>query len=445
MTAKSLALLLTLATAASSGAQTWSRSYEAGLEAARANNWIAAREAFQKAAADRPDDRSGPTVLPGPATERRLWREGAPYSPNFLAAYSLYRRSLKTTDGEEAATLLNTAASEMETLVAKDQTSAEALFYLDVIYTRLDDQGKRKALGERVAKLDRRPDFKVDTEIVAPEEIAALQARTSATQIPGKPNAPTLVGPGPLVGDTNPAVIANVPPLLDKFAFIVGQTNSRLAGGLISFAEEDVDRVRSALIDFAGYPADNVVLLKNATASEMKAAADSLAGKMTDGNTVTIFFAGAGVNLDGKDYLAGTDTQSAGDVASMVAKPDLFLPFVKRNARVFAFFEANRPMDAGGNYFGRERVSVGSVSEVYSTIAGESAPLTYRDNKPMGLFGSAFVLTLADMRSNQLPIYNFTWQVVERMRRGGTGTTGGGGGQVCVLPILRRIASDAKF
>ena len=45
----------------------------------------------------------------------------------------------------------------------------------------------------------------------------------------------------------------------------------------------------------------------------------------------------------------------------MIGKTDLFLPFVKHGARVFAFFESNRPMDAGGGYFGRERVTVGSI------------------------------------------------------------------------------------
>ena len=304
MTARSLVLLFALATSAASHAQVWSRSYEAGLVAARGNDWVAAREAFQKAAADRQEDRSAATVLPGPATERKLWRNGAPYSPNFLAAYSLYRQSLKTIDPSDAATMLRTAAGEMETLVAKDQASAEAFFYLDVIYTRLDDQGKRKALAERIAKLNRRPDFKVDTEIVAPEELAAINASGATPGVPGSPGTPDIYGPGPLVGNTNPAVVANVPPLKEKFALVVGQTNSRLAGGLVPSAAEDAIRVRSALVDFAGYPAENVTLLKDATASSIRAAAEALASRMADGNVVTIFFAGAGVHLDGKDYLA---------------------------------------------------------------------------------------------------------------------------------------------
>ena len=445
MTSRSLALLFAVATSTVSHAQTWSRSYEAGLVAARANDWVTARDAFQKAAADRPEDRSGSTVLPGPATERKLWRNGSPYSPNFLAAYSLYRQSLKTIDPSDSAVMLRTAAGEIETLLAKDQTSAEAFFYLDVIYTRLDDQGKRKALAEKIEKIGHRPDFKVDTEIVAPEELAAINASSATPQVPGKPGTPVIVGPGPLVGNTNPAVVANVPPLKEKFALVVGQTNSRLSGGLVPSAVEDASRVKGALVDFAGYPAENVTLLTDATASQIKAAAVALADRMSDGNTVTIFFAGAGVNLDGKDYLAGSDTESAGDVSSMVGKTDLFLPFVKRGAKVFAFFEANRPMDSSGGYFGRERVSVGSVSQVQSTVPGTSVAITYRDNKSIGLFANSFALTLANLRSNRIPIYEFTWQVVNSMRRGETGISSGSGSQVCTLPVLSVLATDAKF
>lgn len=445
MTARSLALLLAVATSTAANAQTWSRNYEAGLVAARANDWATARDAFQKAAADRPEDRSGSTVLPGPATERKLWRNGAPYSPNFLAAYSLYRQSLKTIDPSDAATMLRTAAGELETLIAKDQTSAEAFFYLDVIYTRLDDQGKRKALAEKIAKMTKRPDFKVDTEIVAPEELAAINSSGANPQVPGSPGTPGIYGPGPLVGNTNPAVVANVAPLREKFALVIGQTNARFAGGLVPSAVEDATRVKGALVDFAGYPADNVVLLTDATATGIREAAATLSARVADGNTVTIFFAGAGVNLDGKDYLAGTDTESAGDVSSMVGKTDLFLPFIKRGAKVFAFFESNRPIDASGNYFGRERVTVGSVSQVQSTPPGSSVAITYRDNRSLGLFANSYVMTLANLRSNRIPIFEFTWQVVNSMRRGETGISSGSGSQVCTLPVLSVLATDAKF
>ncbi len=446
MTAKSFALLAALALSSVALAQSWSRSYDAGLAAARGGKWTQAREAFQQAAAGRTDDRSGPTVLPGPATERKLWRNGAPYSPNFLAAYSLYRQALGTIDPTDSAKMLRTAAGELETLVSKDQGSPEAYFYLDLIYTRLDDATKRQSVADRLTKLGHAPEFKADTEIVAPEELAAMQAKTSnGTPGTGVPGAPTIVGPGPINGPNLPAVVANVAPMKDKFALIIGQSTSRLSGGMIPFAGNDAERVRGSLVDFAGYPTDNVVLLQNATAAAMKAATLALAAKVAQGATVLVYYAGAGSNLDGKDYLAGVDTESGGDVSSMVAKADLFQPFAQRGARVFAFFEVNRPMDANGYYFGREEVYSGSIAQVQSTRPGENVTSVYRDSKQIGAFTNAFALTLANLRTNQVPIQEFFWQVFQSMKRGDSGTTGGSTRQVPTMPKLANLAADSKF
>ena len=450
MKARLLALLAVAALSAVGTAQTWSRSYDAGLAAARAGKWAEAREAFQQAAAGRPDDRSGPTILPGPATERRVWRNGASYSPNFLAAYSLYRQAVATADQTDQEKMLRTAAGELETLVAKDQGSAEANFYLDLIYTRLNDDAKRKALAERIAKGGRRADFKVDTEIVAPEELASMGARTTngaGTAMPtaGAPNPPRIIGPTAANGKILQPVNANVEPLGTKFALVIGGSNPRLSGLNVPFAAADAERVRNALVDFSGYPADNVTLLKNVTAAEIKAAVAAMAPKVGEGGTVTIFFAGAGVNLDGRDYLAGADTESAGDVASMVSKGDLFQPFVQRGARIFSFFEVNRPMDANGIYFGREIPAVGQISMVQATRPGDIVTPLYRENQPVGLFANAFSTTLAQIRSNQIPINDFVWEMVATMRRGDTGVTGGGGTQVCTLPQFKGLAADSKF
>ena len=449
MTAKSLALLLaaTLSTVAS--AQTWSRSYEAGLTAARAGKWAEARTAFQQAAADRPEDRSAATVLPGPATERRVWRNGAPYSPNFLAAYALYRQALLAGDPMESANLMKGAAGEFEMLISKDQASAEAFFFLDVIYTKLGDTTKRQAAADRFAKLGRKPDFKVDTESVAPEEIAAIGARSGGTTIVaptsgGTNNAP-IVRPEDLRNGNPVAPNGTVLPVATKFALVVGQSQSRLSGGLVPYAASDAKRVRDALVSFAGYPADNVIMLQDASASEMKAAAATLSTRVGKDSTVLIYYAGAGVNLGGKDYLAGADTESASDTASMVAKTDLFAPFVQKGSRIFAFFEANRPIDANGFFFGREVVTVGSVAQIQSTIPGATITPTYQDNQPIGLFTSAFVSSLSDLRSNKIPVFEFTWTLSRAMRGGETGSFGGGGRQICTLPQLSNIAADARF
>lgn len=442
MTAKPLALFLAVALTALAGAQTWSRSYEAGLTAARAGKWSTARESFQQAAAGRPDDRSAPTVLPGPATERKLWRDGAPYSPNFLAAYSLYRQSLGNADAIDSAKQMRTAAGELETLIAKDQSSAEAFFFLDVIYTKLGDVTKRTAASDKFTKLGKKADFKVDTEIVAPEEIAAVQARGAS----GPVTTTTTPGGAP-VTTTQPTLLPNgqVAPLGSKFALVVGQSESRISGGLVPYAASDAQRVHDALVSFGGYPSENVIMIQNASAAEIKAAATALAARVGQDATVLIYYAGAGVNLAGKDYLAGVDTESASDTASMVAKSDLFAPFVQKGSRIFAFFEVGRPTDANGFYFGREVATLGSIAQVQATRPNDVIGATYRDNQQVGTFTNAFVQVMSDLRANRLPIFEFTWQVFYAMRRGNSGTTGGGTTQVCTLPQLTGLAADAKF
>ncbi len=447
MTAKSLALILAATLSAASGAQVWSRSYEAGLDAARAGKWADARTAFQKAVADRPEDKATPTNLPGPATERKVWRNGAPYSPNFLAAYSLYRQALLAQDPMESAKMMRDAAGEFETLIMKGQPSAEAFFFLDVIYTKLGDTEKRTAAADRMAKLGRKPDFKVDTEVVAPEEIAAIGVRTGGA--PAATVGPAGTGFAPTVNvkdlKNNQPIAMNgvVAPVPTKFALVVGQSGSRVAP--VAYAAADAQRVHDALVNFAGYPSENVVMLQNASAAEIKSAAAALSARVADQATVTIYYAGAGVNIGGKDYLAGVDTASASDTGTMLAKTDLFDPFVQKGARVFAFFEVGRPIDTNGFYFGREVATVGSIAQVQSTRPGETITPTYRDNQAVGLFTDAFVTSLSDLRSNHIPIYNFTWMLFETMRRGDSGSFGGGGKQVCTLPQLTGLASDAKF
>jgi len=348
--------------------------------------------------------------------------------------------------------MMRTAASELETLVMKDQASGEAFFFLDVIYTKLGDATKRQTAADRMTKLGRKVDFKVDTEIVAPEELAALQTRTVGTASVANTPTPTAPGTSPVVlpGALSPGGGVAVPngvvvPLADKFALVVGQSQSRVSGGMVPFAATDAQRVHDALVNFAGYLPENVVMIQNTTAAEIKTAAAALASRVGEGATVVIFYAGAGVNLGGKDYLAGVDTESNADTASMFGKAELLSTFAQRGARVFAFFEASRPIDANGFYFGREVPAGGSIAQVQATRPNDTVGSTYRDNQQVGLFANAFVQTLSQLRSNRLPIFEFTWQVFYAMRRGTSGTTGGGGSQVCTLPQLTNLAADAKF
>src|ERR1044072_9589076 len=107
---------------AMASAQSWMASYENGLKAARKGNGGAPRAAFQEAIAMRPEDTGNATRLPGPVTERRNWRNGAAYSPNFLAAYSEYRVGLAAATMEDAKPHFQTAASEFEAHITKGQT-----------------------------------------------------------------------------------------------------------------------------------------------------------------------------------------------------------------------------------------------------------------------------------------------------------------------------------
>ena len=50
-----------------------------------------------------------------------------------------------------------------------------------------------------------------------------------------------------------------------------------------------------------------------------------------------------------------------------------------------------------------------------------------------------------DLKSNRIPILEFGWQVFYKMKRGGSGTTGGGSRQTPTLPVLTNMASDARF
>src|SRR4051794_35659198 len=122
-------VLLALVGAVAS-AQSWMGVYEKGLKAARAGDWVGARAAFQQSIALRPEDASGPTTLPGPVSERRQWRNGAPYSPNFLAAYSEYRIGISSPTPEDGKPALQTAAAEFETLLSKGQNSRETFYFL---------------------------------------------------------------------------------------------------------------------------------------------------------------------------------------------------------------------------------------------------------------------------------------------------------------------------
>lgn len=445
-------MLAALATSAL--AQGWSTAYEAGLKAGRASSWSEARSSFQMAAASRTEDYSGPTALPGPPSERRQWRNGSPYSPNFLAAYAGYRHALTIKDSQDKANELKVVSSELEALIAKNQVSKESVYFLQEVYAQVNDQAKIKALQDKVAKVTKF-DWKVDTEIVSPDELAAINSANQGSGVavtqPGlgnnKSELPNIVsikaGDVKFSGETLGSLIS-VPALDTKYALIIGQPASKLSDLSIASAAEDAQAVRNALINYAGYPDHNVDLVVNATASQILAAAKALADRVPEDATVLIYYAGPGVNLGGRDYLAGVDTELASDATTMAAKADVYKPFVDKGAKIFAFFESNRPV-AQGRYFGQEMPQTGRISQMQATIVEGTIETTIKAGKSVSLFADSFASALQDLRSNRLPIMEFGWQLFYKMRQGATGTQGGGARQPCTLPVPINMAADARF
>ncbi|MBX3118880.1 MAG: caspase family protein [Fimbriimonadaceae bacterium] len=441
--------------AASAMSQSWSNAYEKGLSEARAGNWASARTAFKQAAAYRPDDVSGPTFLPGPATERRQWREGASYSPNFLGAYSGYRQAAGMNPGPERTDLYQKVAAEFEILITKGQHSYETFYFLNVIYGSTGERQKQEQLDTKFGEVQSKMSWKVDTEVVAPEEmgeIGRMKGQAPPQQPANTGGAGNTGGTGNTGGAntgggtvSNPGLGMKVAPLANKYALVIGNSESKLAGNSVPFASANAQAIRLALTTNGGYAEANVDVVLNATAAQIKTSAEALASRIPDGATIFIYFAGAGTNIEGKDFLAGVDTELSTDTSSMVAKSDIYRFFLLKGARIFAFFEANRPIN-GGRYFGMEVPTFGSVAQGQATMPGENVFSYVRNGQEIGIYADSITHVLGDFRSNRIPISEFGWQVFYRMKGGGTSARGGGGSpQTPTLPYLTLMSSDAQF
>ncbi|MFN3962964.1 MAG: caspase family protein [Fimbriimonadaceae bacterium] len=453
------AILMVAALSAAAWAQSWSEAYEQGLSAAKSKQWAVAREAFLNAAAMRPEDQSEPTRLPAPVTERREWRNGSPYSPNFLAAYSAYRSALEEKNDEVKTGILRTAAMELSTLIDKNQRSAETFYFLNQIYIVLNDAQMQREVETRWKAQP--ATWRVDTSVLDPNETAALAAITGqAVANNNQGNQSGMVNPTQVIGvgnqsgnqagnqATTPPVPTGpsdrVPVVATKFALIIGNSESSLDNYKQSFAQNDANLLRDALLQHAGYADENTVILLNVSAEEIKNQAAALAERMPQDATLFLFFAGAGFNIDGKDYLAGVDVNGTSDTSRMVAKVELFRPFFMKGARVFSFFQVRRAM-ANGRYFGEEVPIFGFLSQMQSTMSGGDVIGLMNGGSVNGVFTRALVAVLQRYRTNRVPIAEFGWQVFYEMRRVGGGTTGGGAGQTATLPALRNMGEDSRF
>jgi hypothetical protein len=441
-------------------AQSWMGEYAKGLEAGKKGEWTAARAAFQQAVAYRPEDTDKPTTLPGPVTEQRRWRNGAPYSPNFLAAYAAYRQGMAAKDQERSTSLVQ-AASEMEMLLDKGQLSREAFYFLNSIYTTLGDTAKRQALEARYSENSAKATFRVDNEIISPEEQSAIGTMAGGAANPAQPNQVKTVppsNPNPGSTGTQPTKIPSggsgfnpITPLVGpvaaiptKYALIIGNGDTKMKDLSLPFAADDAQQLREALTANAGYSEQNIDLVLNATADQIMKSAKALSERVDENATIMIYFSGVGINVGGKDYLAGVDSENPMETGTMVSKAELFRLFLNKGSKVFSFFQVHRPIN-GGRYFGSEVPMIGQLSQVQGTMPGDSVQAYVHNGKSTGLFTNSMVQVMAEQRSNQLPILEFGWQVFYKMRRGDTGTTGGSSRQTCTLPVLTNLASDARF
>lgn len=422
---------------ASAMGQSWTSAYNEGLEAAKAGKWADARKAFQKARSNRPEDVSGPTNLPGPVTEARKWRGGAPYSPNFLAAYAGYRAALSGKP-DTLGTSLKPIAEEFEGLLKKKQVSNEAVFFLGSIYSRTNQTDKMSGLAQYTGKAN----WKVDTEIIAPEELSAMATGTSSQ---GGGVVQTI--DASKLSTYTPASSTNlgpVPYLAKKFALIIANGDNKLEGMKIGHAANDAALIKAALATNAGYNPANIELLVNANADAIKKAAAALAARMPAEGTLFFFYTGAGVSIDKRDYLAGVDAAIPTDSASMVAKSELYRPFVEKGVSIYSFYQVPRAAE-GNSAFGSEDLRTGRIAQMQSTTPGDNIFSIFRDGANVGIFAGAMSEVLADLHSNAIPITEFGWQVFYKMRRGTTGTSGGGSRQTPTLPVLQLLASDSRF
>jgi len=463
---KTTPAILTLALAASAAfaqAQAWSDAYEKAITAANAGQWAEAREAFKEAAASRAEDSNKPTSTGGSLLERTTWRDGSLYSPNFGAAYCSFRLGMAATDGSEATRLLTVAGQEGEALVSKGQASRELAHMLETAYTKLAAMGVEgaAAAATKAKALAGKARWKVDNSFVAPADRGGA-APTEESQKPvkggpqkvSKPKANGIKGNSTIYRvkanqyDKSADIIADakeaIEPNPEKFALVIGNSESKVEEQKLDYAATDAESVKTALVEHAGYMADHVSLLTNASSAQIMAAAKELAAKMPESGTVLIYFTGMASNLDGKDYLAGVGATSVTDTSQMVAKMDLFRTFMAKGARIYSFFQVNRE-NRDGNVFGTEVPRVGQIAQMEATLPGSTVNSIMVGKETRGVFTSAFTSVLSRFHTNSVPLFEFAWQVFYNMRRGSDSGTGGGSEQTPTLPVLTNMPSDRPF
>ena len=223
------------------------------------------------------------------------------------------------------------------------------------------------------------------------------------------------------------ATVSQLPPRDKRFALIIGVNKySEKQITQLSGAERDAKSLSEALIQYAGFPRDQVVLLTTAEPEERQpkrstilSRLSNLRGAVPKDGLLLIAFAGHGMERGGKAYLLPTDAVSSDDVSLLEdtaisvnrmrglieatgVKQVMFLLDACRNDPAAGRAEApNLMTDAyrkGFDFSATNRDVVAFVT-LYATAIGQRA-YEY-DEKSQGYFTWAFIEGLKGAAANQ--------------------------------------------
>jgi hypothetical protein len=418
-----IAVAALIATAfAAAPAQKWVGPYERGLTDAKRDKWAEARESFAGAIKERADDSDKPSTVGAGLTERRPWREGAPYSPNFAVAYCTFKLAAQTNDAAQRAAHLKSAIEGFQALLAKGQRSVESTLFLAAAYVANNQSREGAEVQEALSKMDPAKAYRVDQEVIDFDDLRLMESIIRGTS--------SDTGALSLPGADNPFGI--VPALDFKFAVLVGNSSNGP-----SFGGNDVDLLHESLTKHAGYMDTNVVSLKNVSRADYFTAVNQLSERLPEGATVVVFFTGpARKDPAGSDLLGFAD-------GAFVSKSEVLSPIVKKGANIFAFYQVDRSFNSNGQAFGSEIPAVGKIAQCMAAAPGELVNPVIVEGKSHGAYAYAFASVLRTMRNNRIVISEFVWLVFDAVRRGSA--EGGGGAQTPTLPVYVGLSSTSKF